>query len=548
MRRYSFVALLLGLFLGTLAPQSLLAQNAGDNPASNKAGAKEAKQKSAPSYDVAAKKRLLQSIKDRLTEAGKRFKAEDFDQAAALINQANKEMVEVSKDADAKLLKQIEPVYERLERAHQLLSIEGVDLDALPDRMGEGQATEPEGDRVQFTTDIAPWLTQQCSRCHGQTKRGGFSLASFADLMKGSSAGVVLFPGDAKASRIVEVIETGDMPRGGGKVSPENLQKLKDWINQGADFDGQDPAASLANPGGDQVAQATMEVARPTGSETVSFAKDVVPLLLANCNGCHLEATQIRGGLRMDNFTQLLKGGDSGAMLDPSKASESLLLKKLRGLSGQRMPGGGRPALPEEKIKLIETWIAEGARFDGDSPDSAMRQVANLAWVSSATDSELRSRRVEDAKKLWEVAVPKLKPFEKSDDQFIVLGTVSERQADTVLATAKAAAKLVRKQLKIPEDEPLLKGGVVLFVFTKRYDYGEFGKMAENRSLPAEWNGHWRKQTVNAYVSLYHDPEHADQLLSQLTQSIAGVYLGAMKDVPRGLLRGWTKHIGIGQR
>ncbi len=47
-------------------------------------------------------------------------------------------MVEVSKDADAKLLKQIEPVYERLERAHQLLSIEGVDLDALPDRMGEG--------------------------------------------------------------------------------------------------------------------------------------------------------------------------------------------------------------------------------------------------------------------------------------------------------------------------------------------------------------------------------------------------------------------------
>ncbi len=139
MRRYSFVALLLGLFLGTLAPQSLLAQNAGDNPASNKAGAKEAKQKSAPSYDVAAKKRLLQSIKDRLTEAGKRFKAEDFDQAAALINQANKEMVEVSKDADAKLLKQIEPVYERLERAHQLLSIEGVDLDALPDRWEKGK-------------------------------------------------------------------------------------------------------------------------------------------------------------------------------------------------------------------------------------------------------------------------------------------------------------------------------------------------------------------------------------------------------------------------
>ncbi len=79
-----------------------------------------------------------------------------------------------------------------------------------------------------------------------------------------------------------------------------------------------------------------------------------------------------------------------------------------------------------------------------------MRQVANRAWVSSATDSELRSRRVEDAKKLWEVAVPKLKPFEKSDDQFIVLGTVSERQADTVLATAKAAANWFESNSRSP--------------------------------------------------------------------------------------------------
>ena len=47
-------------------------------------------------------------------------------------------------------------------------------------------------------------------------------MATFAALMKGPPEGVVvIFAGDTVGSRLIETIETGDMPRGGGKVSPQ---------------------------------------------------------------------------------------------------------------------------------------------------------------------------------------------------------------------------------------------------------------------------------------------------------------------------------------
>ena len=67
--------------------------------------------------------------------------------------------------------------------------------------------------------------------------------------------------------------------------------------------------------------QPTVKMA--TGDETVSFAADVAPLLVANCSGCHIEAMQDKGGFRMDTFAQLLRGGDSGEVVTPGKGSES---------------------------------------------------------------------------------------------------------------------------------------------------------------------------------------------------------------------------------
>ena len=62
-----------------------------------------------------------------------------------------------------------------------------------------------------------------------------------------------------------------------------------------------------------------------------ALPRDVAPLLVENCNGCHIDAMQTRGGLRMDTFAQILRGGDSGEIVLPGRSADSLLIKKLKG-------------------------------------------------------------------------------------------------------------------------------------------------------------------------------------------------------------------------
>ncbi len=147
------------------------------------------------------------------------------------------------------------------------------------------------------------------------------------------------FPGDVIGSTLVSTIESGNMPRGGGKVSPENLEKLKLWIEQGAKFDGPSQQAQLSTyvdrpmnaNAANNPAPETM-LSKPTGKETVSFSRQVAPLLIENCKGCHFNAQNASGRLRFDNFTQLLAGGDSGSLLSPGKGEESLLVKNCEAL------------------------------------------------------------------------------------------------------------------------------------------------------------------------------------------------------------------------
>ncbi len=72
-------------------------------------------------------------------------------------------------------------------------------------------------------------------------------MASYAQLIKGGKDGIVVQPGNGKGSRLYEVIESGDMPRGDGKVLPEELTLLVRWIDEGATFDGRNPTDPLSD-------------------------------------------------------------------------------------------------------------------------------------------------------------------------------------------------------------------------------------------------------------------------------------------------------------
>ncbi|MCH7575707.1 MAG: choice-of-anchor D domain-containing protein [Candidatus Marinimicrobia bacterium] len=96
-------------------------------------------------------------------------------------------------------------------------------------------------------------------------------------------------------------------------------------------------------------------------SEPVSFAASVLPVLTANCGAgnCHLNGKS-QEGLSLETYASLLAGSDNGPVVIAGDGAGSLIIRKLRGTAGTRMPQGN-PALPDSTISTIEIWIDQGA-------------------------------------------------------------------------------------------------------------------------------------------------------------------------------------------
>ena len=96
---------------------------------------------------------------------------------------------------------------------------------------------------VSFSKDIMPVLSQNCLHCHTQGGEGqvasGLSMESYADLMKGTKHGPVIKPGQSYASTLQILVEhkadvSLNMPKGGGKLSTDQIELIGKWIDQGA--------------------------------------------------------------------------------------------------------------------------------------------------------------------------------------------------------------------------------------------------------------------------------------------------------------------------
>jgi hypothetical protein len=91
--------------------------------------------------------------------------------------------------------------------------------------------------------------------------------------------------------------------------------------------------------------------------ESLSFERDVRPILKAYCLDCHGAGEKPKGklDLRLKRFAE--RGGDSGPAIVPGKPEESYLLERLR--AGEMPPGEKK--VPPEQIAVVERWIAAGA-------------------------------------------------------------------------------------------------------------------------------------------------------------------------------------------
>jgi cytochrome b subunit of formate dehydrogenase/mono/diheme cytochrome c family protein len=74
-------------------------------------------------------------------------------------------------------------------------------------------------------------LQAKCGTCHGAAATAGLNLSTYADAMKGGNSGVVIIPGDAANSLIVQKQQAGGHP---GQLTPEEIAQLIEWINAGA--------------------------------------------------------------------------------------------------------------------------------------------------------------------------------------------------------------------------------------------------------------------------------------------------------------------------
>ncbi|MFT5465740.1 MAG: WD40 repeat protein [Verrucomicrobiales bacterium] len=95
-------------------------------------------------------------------------------------------------------------------------------------------------DPVSFKSDIAPIFLAQCQSCHGPKKaKGKFRLDTYEFAIK------------AGADELHYRVSTDDdddlMPPDSDPLSAEQISLIKRWMDEGAKFDGDDPAASLAS-------------------------------------------------------------------------------------------------------------------------------------------------------------------------------------------------------------------------------------------------------------------------------------------------------------
>src|SRR5690349_706873 len=98
--------------------------------------------------------------------------------------------------------------------------------------------------------------------------------------------------------------------------------------------------------------------------EPVRFTRDVAPILVKTCLGCH-DDRKAESGLNMTTFARLKKGGETlGAeILVAGDPEASYLIELIRPDANPRMPYKQDPLSPAE-IATLERWVAEGARFD----------------------------------------------------------------------------------------------------------------------------------------------------------------------------------------
>lgn len=123
----------------------------------------------------------------------------------------------------------------------------------------------------------------------------------------------------------------------------------------------QSPSATLVEPQSTQY-PTPIQVTPPSATgisspvPVVGFANDVLPIFNTSCNKCH-GIEQIKEGLDMTSYENLMAGSFNGSVITPGDSGNSFLIELV--VQG-KMPKRGSK-LTAEQIKTLSDWVDQGA-------------------------------------------------------------------------------------------------------------------------------------------------------------------------------------------
>lgn len=106
--------------------------------------------------------------------------------------------------------------------------------------------------------------------------------------------------------------------------------------------------------------------------DSISFHRQIRPILQQRCQGCHQPA-KLKGDLLLTSFEGFAKGGKAGPSWVAGKPEQSRVVKHLKGIEDHSQMPEGETKLPDVQIALVESWIKQGAK--DDTPEEFKRTL-----------------------------------------------------------------------------------------------------------------------------------------------------------------------------
>jgi len=149
----------------------------------------------------------------------------------------------------------------------------------------------------------------------------------------------------------------GAIIHGDGYLTAKMPQRLRVWLGLPA---GAAKAEETA-PSIPRVVHAGPGSADP--SNQAFYPVHIAPLFARSCVSCH-KPEKHKGGLRLDSYEQLMRGGEDGKVVVPGSPKSSDMLRRLRlpPSDDDSMPSDGEKPFTTEEIQMLERWIAAGAK------------------------------------------------------------------------------------------------------------------------------------------------------------------------------------------